>query len=151
MQKTKSYKAFFDSRTVKQAWEQLLQTAGEKQTSVPGTLVVENAGATWDFDNVEEFFAAYRRDIDYADFDHHLQKGLTGGKFYQFVLRFNPNRSSTIVSIRAQSRPEIEAIFNTFENALPDSLLSTSDPPVEKPVIFIGHGRSGVWRDLKDH
>src|ERR1700733_6724654 len=111
MQKTKSYKAFFDSRTVKQAWEQLLQTAGEKQTSVPGTLVVENAGATWDFDNVEEFFAAYRRDIDYADFDHHLQKGLTGGKFYQFVLRVGRKlrQSSTLSRMLSQIHYYLQA------------------------------------------
>jgi len=25
------------------------------------------------------------------------------------------------------------------------------EPPPEPPTVFIGHGRSPLWRDLKDH
>jgi predicted nucleotide-binding protein len=144
MEKSKNYKAFFNSRTLRQAWEGLVQKAGQKLPSTTNTLKVEDAGATWKFDTVDEFLAAYRRDIASAYFDH-IMKG------YRFILMFNAFISQTSLTIEAPSRQEIEAIFNIFEDALPDSLLATSDPPVEKPVIFIGHGRSGAWRDLKDH
>lgn len=144
MEKSKSYKAFFNSRTLRQAWEELVQKAGQTPPSTPDDLQVRDAGATWNFDTVEEFLAAYRPDIAMARFDH-IMKG------YRFILSFEAFLSQTNITIRAPSRPEIEAIFNVFEEALPDSLLATSDPPIQKPVIFIGHGQSGAWRDLKDH
>jgi predicted nucleotide-binding protein len=144
MEKSKKYKAFFNSKTLRQAWEELVQKAGQTPPSIPNTLQVQDAGARWKFDNVDEFLAAYRRDVAGATFDH-IMKG------YRFILDFTAFLSQTDVSIEAPSRPEIEAIFNIFEDALPDSLLASSDPAVEKPVIFIGHGRSGAWRDLKDH
>jgi predicted nucleotide-binding protein len=145
MEKSKNYKAFFNSRTLRQAWEGLVQKAGQKLPSTPQTLQVKDTGATWKFDTVDEFLAAYRPDIAMADFDHIMKGG------YRFILDFDAYLSCTNISIEAPSRPEIEAIFNIFEDVLPDSLLATIEPPVEKPVIFIGHGRSGAWRDLKDH
>jgi predicted nucleotide-binding protein len=144
VEKSKNYKAFFSSRTLKRGWEGLVQMAQQKPPSTPNTLRVEDAGASWTFDTLEEFLAAYRRDNAAAYFDH-IMKG------YRFVLIFQAFLSQTDITVQAPTRPEIEAIFNIFEDALPDSLLATSDPPVEKPVIFIGHGRSGAWRDLKDH
>jgi len=144
MEKSKDYTAFFNSRTLRQAWEGLLQKAGQKLPSTPD-IQVEDAGAAWKFDTVDEFLAAYRRGIAGASFYHHIMKG------YRFRLYFTALLSQTSISVEAPSRAEIEAIFNIFEDALPDSLLATSVPPVEKPVIFIGHGRSGAWRDLKDH
>jgi hypothetical protein len=122
MEKSKSYKAFFNSKTLRQAWEGLVQKAGQKLPSTPSTLQVRDAGATWDFDTVDEFLAAYRRDIASARFDH-IMKG------YRFILDFETFLSQTGISIQAPSRPEIEAIFNVFEEALPDSLLAISDPP----------------------
>jgi predicted nucleotide-binding protein len=144
MEKSKNYRAFFNSRTLRQAWEGFLQKAKQKVPSIPNTLQVEDAGATWKFDTTDEFLAVYRPDIAGAYFDH-IMKG------YRFVLMFSAVISNTNITIQAPSRPEIEAIFNIFEEVLPGSLLATSEPPVQKPVIFIGHGRSVAWRDLKDH
>jgi predicted nucleotide-binding protein len=143
MEKSKTYKAFFNSRTLRQAWEGLVQKAGLKLPSIPNTLQVKDAGAEWYLDTLDEFLAAYRQDIATAYFDDIITAGC------RFILRFDSSGST--IKIKAPSRPEIEAIFNIFEDALPDSLLTTCDPPVEKPVIFVGHGRSGAWRDLKDH
>src|SRR6266404_1685517 len=102
MQKSKNYKAFFNSRTLRQAWEGLVQKAGQKLPSTPNNLQVEDAGATWKFDTVDEFLAAYRRDIASASFDHIMKDG------YRFMLHFNAHLSRTNISIEAPSRPEIE-------------------------------------------
>jgi len=144
MEKSKKYEALFNSKTLKQAWDGLVQKAGQKLPSTPTILEVEAHEARWTFDNVDEFLAAYRPDITGARFYHTM-------KDYKFDLAFHAFLSLTNITIAAPRRPEIEAIFNIFEDALPDSLLLTGHTPVEKPVIFIGHGRSGAWRDLKDH
>jgi hypothetical protein len=146
MEKTKYYRAFFNSRTLRQAWEGLKEKAGQELLSPPQTMQVEDAGATWKFDTADEFFAAYRPDIAGGRFDHIMKN-----PGYRLVATFQRFVSKTSISIEAPSRPEIESIFNIFEDALPGSLLATSETPVQKPVIFIGHGRSVAWRDLKDH
>jgi predicted nucleotide-binding protein len=53
------------------------------------------------------------------------------------------------VEVAAPDRAMIEAVFSKFENAREASRLPA--PPPSKPVIFIGHGQSLLWRDLKDH
>ena len=52
----------------------------------------------------------------------------------------------------------IDAVLNHFEesalsNRLPDPPPAPKPKPVAppKPKIFIGHGHSGQWRELKDH
>jgi len=46
-------------------------------------------------------------------------------------------------------RSAIERVFDIFETAAQKSKLPYE--AIVKPKIFIGHGRSTVWRDLKDH
>jgi predicted nucleotide-binding protein len=43
----------------------------------------------------------------------------------------------------------LETVFNIFEEHVSDSKLP--EQPPRPPVIFIGHGGSSLWRDLKDH
>ena len=117
MEKSKSYRAFFNSRTLRQAWEGLVQKAGQMRSTTPDTLQAGDAGATWNFDTVEEFLAAYRRDIAGAYFDHIMIVDR-----YRFILFFTASSSETRITIKAPTRQEIEAVFNIFEDALPDSL-----------------------------
>ena len=49
------------------------------------------------------------------------------------------------------SRPEIEEVFNVLDNDWEKFKIPIVEPKKLKPSIFIGHGRSGQWRDLKDH
>jgi predicted nucleotide-binding protein len=46
---------------------------------------------------------------------------------------------------------EIETISNIFEERLAESELPIEDERPNPVVVFIGHGRSTLWRDLKDH
>ena len=41
-------------------------------------------------------------------------------------------------------------MFDVFERNIEQSTIGESNE-VAKPRIFIGHGRSDLWRDLKDH
>ena len=56
----------------------------------------------------------------------------------------------TIVAVRAKDRSEIEAVQSAFENAPSEDRISLGESE-PKPVVFIGHGRSLLWRELKDH
>jgi len=103
-------------------------------------LVVEIDGARWKHDSQEEFFADYRRSSGNAVYDESLKDG---------SFRIQSFGNSVEVSIKAPERRQIEAVFDVFENYLSSSRMP--EPPPQKPTIFIGHGRSQAWRDLKDH
>ena len=97
----------------------------------------------WNYDNEEEFFAGYRNEFDNSTF---WKKG-KDCMFMVLVLG-----ETTIIRVRAPTRPEIEQIFAIFEEHVNECKLPPLPiPEPELPVIYIGHGRSSQWKDLKDH
>ena len=109
-------------------------------------LAVELGSESWEHDSEEEFFADYRRGTRKATYDLSLgDRGLHIWKYYRNVT----------ITVNAPSRAEIEAIFDVFEQALPTSKRKPLPAPPEaveqSPRVFIGHGGSTQWRDLKDH
>ena len=51
-------------------------------------------------------------------------------------------------------RRAIESVFGVFDKYAMSSKLPEPEKdkePTEPPTIFIGHGHSSAWRDLKDH
>ena len=102
-------------------------------------------GETWHHDSNEEFYSDLRRPYTNAKFhvstDHY---GLEVTVYWE----------NTEVDVRAPSRQEISSLFEIFEEAAPGCRLPEPEKPDEEPPrprIFIGHGRSEQWRDLKDH
>jgi hypothetical protein len=99
----------------------------------------------WQLDTEEEFFSDYRRSAAGAVY----QLGRPGHS-----LRLQAFPRSVTVGVKAPTRHEIEAVFAIFEQASERCRLpKLPEPPQEevRPVIFIGHGQSQLWRDLKDH
>ncbi len=106
-------------------------------------LSVEHADAEWSYDNKEEFFADYRRNDGWANLNVWSAS---------LDLDVRVERRQVVVVVGAPNREEIEGLFAVFEkhadaSRLPDLPLTNE----AKPVVFIGHGRSSQWRDLKDH
>lgn len=66
-------------------------------------------------------------------------------------LIINAHQTSVSISVSANSRSEIESVFEIFEKHLLESRLPEPEKNESKPVVFIGHGSSSQWRDLKDH
>lgn len=103
--------------------------------------------ARWNHDTLEEFYADYRQDPAVASLQ--CQSGYDVGVNLELV------HGNTTVSIEAPSRSQIEELFRIFEDAAPGSRLpEPPEPPTPSPtppIVFIGHGRSPLWRDLKDH
>lgn len=105
-------------------------------------LDIEHDDAKWNHDSPDEFFADYRR------YNNTAYLVVRGGPFGIRVWAW-PNRAD--VSVSATSRAEIESIFAVFESAKGACQLPPAPNPPVAPVVFIGHGRSSQWRDLKDH
>jgi len=54
--------------------------------------------------------------------------------------------------VTAPSRAEIARAYEVLEASWPDSRLPAEPTPAPPaPVVFLGHGRSPLWRDLRDH
>ena len=105
-------------------------------------LKLDHGDATWHYDSTEEFLADFRRLSGFASLTLYA-RGL--------ALEIAQYRDRAEVSVEAPSREVIATVFEVFEKHAPQSKLPPKAKPVPPPVIFIGHGRSMAWRDLKDH
>jgi predicted nucleotide-binding protein len=105
-------------------------------------LDIEHDDAKWSHDSPEEFFADYRK------FSNTAHLVLRGGTFGFNVWAW-PYR--TDISVNATTRAEIESVFAILEAGKATCQLPVAAKPPTAPVVFIGHGRSAQWRDLKDH
>jgi Predicted nucleotide-binding protein containing TIR-like domain len=124
------------------------ETKPELKVAV-SNLAVHKGRDSVEHDNEEEFFADYRKEPDSASY---VKRIGACGLFFHF------HNQGTDVSVECPSRAGIDAVMNRFEEAAPASRLPEPDPPPRpKPTppprlkIFIGHGNSAVWHELKDH
>jgi hypothetical protein len=98
----------------------------------------------WELDSIEEFLAEYRNGWDdfFFSYSGTLDISISGSAW------------STTVTLGASTRRAIEGAFAIFERALPHAVSQTVEEDASKPIgptIFVGHGHSSAWRDLKDH
>lgn len=114
------------------------------------TLSIETDTEKWAYDSEDEFFADYRKctpDAPKAEITYCRYRGIS-----EFCL-YKSDNNTTRVGVKAtrssDCRSLIEKVFDAFETAAPKAKLLYKTVP--KPKIFIGHGRSNLWRDLKDH
>lgn len=115
------------------------------------TYIIGSGNIEWSYDSREEFLASYRV-IDFSR-DYFLIYGInTICKTYGSYLKLEIKGSShsTTVVVAAKERSEIEAVHSVFENASSEDRKPLEESKL-KPVVFIGHGRSLLWRELKDH
>jgi len=97
----------------------------------------------WDHDNDAEFFADYRKSPTAASF------ALDDDRAHGLVVHFY-NRL-TEVTVKGSSRSQIEEVMHIFDAAQDISRLPTDPKAQSKIKIFLGHGASPLWRDLRDH
>src|SRR5262249_48957202 len=104
----------------------------------------------WRFDDLEEFLAAYSGSPVQ---DANMLLGWRDSKRnYVLNLEVWGWSSHSIVSVSAPSRAEIASIFAIFEELKPEDIIKLKQTP--KPIelkIFIGHGQSAEWLNLKSH
>lgn len=142
MEKSKRYKhGLFSADVIKTALEKCFSK--KDQDKVKSSYRLERGDETWEYDDESEFFADYRKphkESTIRKYSDSIGIRISYSEFY-----------FTTVSVEAKTRGEIESIFEIFEQ---NAETSKHEPPVEEtksPMLFIGHGGSTAWRDLKDH
>jgi predicted nucleotide-binding protein len=102
----------------------------------------------WNFDNDDEFFALYRKE----EIHQALYWASESKRDKIFELEFS--LSGTSIKVCMPTRAEVERVFNYIESVVRSCRLSEEQRSQQLRKwlrIFIGHGHSPVWRDLKDH
>lgn len=153
MQKKKSYyRVKFSSEKIKEVFQKWSELGSLENEILNDTRSINFTDHTWDYDNDSEFFADFSKDYYFAIFS----KSKYNGKVrYSIELSTFPENVTTL-SIKAPTRSEIEDVFYFIDKdleqfKLPIILEEIEASETPEPVIFIGHGKSMQWRDLKDH
>lgn len=140
MQKTKKYpNSYFQVEILKKGIEQIIT---EKEPR--SIFKIAKGFEILKFDDEREFYPDYRKSPDTATI------GISDRKRKTSINIEYIKDSHTNISVEGETRGEIEEVFEIFEEKYKNSL----EKPLtskKKPVIFIGHGGSSQWRDLKDH
>mgnify|MGYP003610456630 CR=1 FL=1 len=138
MEKSKSYKdTYFSADVIKRSLNENIREQIGKSSY---RLRRENETLT--LDDEREFFAEYRKPHDSST----IRKSDVN---ISITINYTKNADTTLI-VEAKSRGEIENVFELFEENQAQSIVP-NDKEIKTPVIFIGHGRSSLWRDLKDH
>lgn len=150
MEKSKVYNfTYFSADVLQEALEKLqCQANAEEKCESSYTLKLEIDDAVWAYDSLEEFLADYRRGSSFVIFTaDHLGRHSTR---MELIVYEGDNYRNTRVQVRASNRARVEAVFEVFEKHVDTSRISIGTPHA-RPTVFIGHGNSPLWRDLKDH
>jgi predicted nucleotide-binding protein len=106
-----------------------------------------------DYVDEEEFFADY---ITAPDSAHYLRK-FRVRTHNKGVLRVLSTPAATSKDVRVSVKVEvkelsqIKAVLNVFEANKDKWPVPVETPKKKVPVIFIGHGHSEHWKELRDH
>lgn len=153
LEKNKHYdRVKFPAEVIRTAYEVFLKCVPRKSHTVePKEQEIEYESESWTFDSEDEFFADYRKDVKSAMFNRiHIPPG--GSGYCSFRVRFDWRGTS--VSVGLITRNEIQRVFEVFEASAQQARLPEEDVKrnLRKELkVYIGHGRSPQWRDLKDH
>ncbi|WP_448132789.1 TIR domain-containing protein [Stenotrophomonas rhizophila] len=134
----------FSVKTLKLALERIKAIAEARKIDLGEMfLKVQLPDGEWSHDSEAEFFADVPRSEGYSVFtgDRTLRLSLLAGEEWARV------------EVIAHSRAEVQDIFSPFDSRWEEEVIQTPKPAVKvpEPVVFIGHGRSDAWRNLRDH
>lgn len=146
MRKKKAYdRVYFPAEVIQEAAEAFhLLLTDEQRARLDCYFTIRLGDEGWDYETEQEFFSDYRKGTEDAVYEERVE---------DYGLRVQIIGRAAHVEVRAPTRREIEAVYDIFEHHLPTSRLPSPQPeaPAVALTIFIGHGRSPQWRDLKDH
>jgi predicted nucleotide-binding protein len=114
------------------------------------SLSISRGNEDWGYDTLEEFLAQLRSDCSYA------RLWISNPDLHITMSMWRPSdHTPTDVEVSSKSRELILRLANHIDNLADKCFVAPPpkqpEPPPPKPKIFIGHGASEQWRDLKDH
>jgi len=153
MERSKNYpRVSFDAAALRTLVDEFrsIQPDGKLK---PATMTIYQERETWKYDDFEEFLSELRptRTSSYQVF-------APGSESSLYVISRPVNSLSTSeVTISHKERTFVSRIANVADEQANRCYVVEPPkkpeviPPKPKPRIFIGHGGSAQWRDLKDH
>jgi predicted nucleotide-binding protein len=144
MEKKKKYDQIkFSPRLLRKAVEACRNTSkNKKETLANCSVKIETE--EWSFDSVDEFLAEYAKEnveVSSLYIDWQYAK-----KFSLFFFH-----GSNEITIRSNTRAEIETIFSIFEEAPSEDKAPFRSSRKNNVTVFIGHGKTKQWEKLKSH
>ncbi len=151
MEKTKHFhNTKFPPEAIQQAFDKIspyLPKDKKEEMNKYRQLEIHFEVEQWQHDTESEFFADYIKNVKFAKY---CKMTASPRSYYELYISFEPPCSN--VSVAAPERSIIESIYQIFDNWAPKCILPVDKRPrKDEPVVFIGHGKSEQWRDLKDH
>jgi predicted nucleotide-binding protein len=140
MQKTFKYRnTFYKVDVIKKAIDKLIKEKGSRNS-----FKVAKGDMSLKFDDEREFFADYKKNPDSATIG--IEDKLTKASINIEYIK----NQHTSVSVNSASRGDWEDVFEIFDEKREESI-EKSTLSERSPVIFIGHGGSSQWKELKEH
>lgn len=134
------YLTKFPQQTIQEVFRKVSSfIALDVKQDPPSTLKIYHDDEEWDYSSYDEFFAEYNK-VDSYYISHHLAYGFSFG--------IRGDKSRTTVSVTAPSSEKVQSVFQIFERDLDKNILQIDSDELQ---IFIGHGQSSQWKELKDH
>jgi predicted nucleotide-binding protein len=152
----------FDAQTVSDAIEVFLSHLGFSLNDALKPLMrVEHDLHAWRYDTLDEFLAAYRSDFVNALVDYSVQPQTDEGKLdfskergeFEFHCYLQPKEVTypyTVAKVKLPTVAQIESVLAVLENAAEGSRIQEA-PWESRVTVFIGHGRSSLWKNLDSH
>jgi predicted nucleotide-binding protein len=138
MEKSKTYiDTYFSADIIKRSFDENV-----KGPITKSSFRLRRDNETWEFDDEREFFADYRKP--------HVSSTIRKSDSNITITVNYSKYADTTVVVQANARGEVENVFELFEQNYAVSVVP-NEQLLKTPIIFIGHGRSSLWRDLKDH
>ncbi|MGC6588426.1 TIR domain-containing protein [Paenibacillus sp. Dod16] len=143
-------KDFYVSKFPEEMIKNAINLISGDSSSVSQKYIIKYSDETWTYESINEFLAEYRKDIKGAE----IRYSNTSNKIFIFFYK----EGITHISFSSTNRDEIIDVFEVFESKYdkykikPELVEKNNEKVIKNRIkIFLGHGRSTQWRDLKDH
>jgi predicted nucleotide-binding protein len=130
----------------------VVEAMSEKKA--PGKCFILTASSKndeWGFDKLEDFFAAYPE----AEDAFLVYQAPLKGDNLRCDLSYSLYQSGTSVAVSSEKLDQINSVMNVFQESLSEAKpirVKQKATKAEGPLsIFIGHGRSKAWEELRNH
>jgi len=152
MERDKEYeRVVFTPNAIEAFIEEVKDIAKDPSKTEIRRLRVNKETETWQYDNIDEFLADLRGEFKNAGIR------ISNPDISISISIYHPDfwrNAETTVSIESGEREKILRLSNVVDKFATECFIPEPPKPpkkVPKPKIFIGHGGSTQWRDLKDH
>lgn len=148
---TKYSRVFFNSNSYEKIYSEFQNIVSDPSKTTLDSLIIYRDTESWEYDTFEEYISEIRNGCGSSYFS------IENPELRLLLMNYDPNvpySSNSSASIRSKSREYIIRLSNIIDNCAEDCFLPEPEKPKQiplKPKIFIGHGNSTQWRDLKDH